>query len=160
MFTSLTQPLVYAEALLAQFASLSRSPDAAALLGAFVRGLTELSGCELAQVYLLDATHTRLGMNAECLNGNLQPREVESLPADYNAEQLLQFALCQNRVISLCELSRSLHETSFLPSQAKPWESLLCVPFRPARICQFIHSVGFVCPRPTASVSTATPAER
>lgn len=128
MFTSLTQPLVYAEALLAQFASLPRSPDAAALLGAFVRGLTELSGCELAQVYLLDATHTRLGMNAECLNGNLQPREVESLPADYNAEQLLQFALCQNRVISLSELSRSLHETSFLPSQAKPWESLLCVP--------------------------------
>ncbi|WP_296256094.1 MULTISPECIES: sigma-54 interaction domain-containing protein [unclassified Pseudomonas] len=128
MFACVPQPLAYAEALMAQFASLSRATDGAALLGAFVRGLTELSGCELAQVYLLDATHTRLGMNAECLDGNLQPREVESLRADYNAEQLLQFALCQNRVISLNELSRSVHQTDFLPSQAKPWESLLCVP--------------------------------
>ena len=128
MFTSVSQPLVYAEALLAQFTSLSQATDASVLQGTFVRGLTELSGCELAQLYLLDATHTRLGMNAECLNGHLQPREVESLTADYNAEQLLQFALCQNRVISLSGLSGSLYETSFLPSQTKPWESLLCVP--------------------------------
>jgi sigma-54-dependent transcriptional regulator len=128
MFACVPQPLVYAEALMALFASLSQASDGAALLGGVVRGLAELSGCELAQVYLLDVTHTRLGMNAECLNGNLQPREVESLPADYNAEQLLQFALCQNRVISLSGLSGSLYETSFLPSQTKPWESLLCVP--------------------------------
>lgn len=128
MFTRVPHPLAYAEALLAQFASLSRVTDCAALLGSFVRGLGELSGCELAQLYLLDATHTRLGINAECLNGNLQPREAESLPADYNAEQLLQFALCQNRVICLSGLSGSLHQTRFLPHQAKPWESLLCVP--------------------------------
>ena len=128
MFTSVPLPLIYAETLLAQFVSLSRATDGAALLGAFVRSLTELSGCELAQLYLLDETHTSLVMNAECLNGNLQPREAESLPADYNAEQLLQFVLCQNRVICLSGLSGSLHSTSFLPSQAKPWESLLCVP--------------------------------
>lgn len=128
MFTQVPQPLVYAEALLAQFASLSRAADGAALLSDFVRGLAELSGCELTQLYLLDATHTCLGMNAECLNGILQPREAASLPADYNGEQLLQFALCQNRVVSLGELSGSLHETSFLPPQATPWQSLLCVP--------------------------------
>ncbi|KAA0979116.1 sigma-54-dependent Fis family transcriptional regulator [Pseudomonas sp. ANT_J28] len=128
MFTQVPQPLVYAEALLAQFASLSRAADGAALLGDFVRGLAELSGCELTQLYLLDATHTCLGMNAECLNGILQPREAASLPADYNGEQLLQFAMCQNRVVCLSELSGSLHETSFLPPQAMPWQSLLCVP--------------------------------
>lgn len=128
MFTQVPQPLVYAEALLAQFASLSRAADGAALLGDFVRGLAELSGCELTQLYLLDATHTCLGMNAECLNGILQPREAASLPADYNGEQLLQFALCQSRVVCLSELSGSLHETSFLPPQAMPWQSLLCVP--------------------------------
>jgi len=128
MFTRVPQPLVYAEALLAQFASLSRAADGAALLGDFVRGLAELSGCELTQLYLLDATHTCLGMNAECLNGSLQPRESASLSADYNGEQLLQFALCQNRVVCLSELSGSLHETSFLPNQATPWQSLLCVP--------------------------------
>ena len=128
MFTSVPQPLAYAEALLAQFSSLSRAMDGAVLLKAFVRGLAELSQCELTQLYLLDATHTSLEMSAECLNGNLQPRETASLPVDYNGEQLLQFALCQNRVVCLSELSGSLHETGFLPAQARPWQSLLCVP--------------------------------
>ncbi len=128
MFTRVPQPLVYAEALLAKFASLSRAADGAALLGDFVRAVAELSGCELSQLYLLDATHTSLGLNAECLQGILQPRESASLPADYNGEQLLQFSLCQNRVLSLTGLSGSLHETSFLPAQAVPWQSLLCVP--------------------------------
>ena len=128
MFTQVPQPLVYAEALLAQFASLSRAADGAALLGDFVRGLAELSGCELTQLYLLDATHASLGMNAECLNGILQPREATSLPTDYNGEQLLQFVLCKKRVVCLSELSGSLHETGFLPPQATPWQSLLCVP--------------------------------
>ncbi|MFJ2364923.1 sigma-54 interaction domain-containing protein [Pseudomonas sp. NPDC087697] len=128
MFTRVPQPLAYAEALLAKFASLSCAADGAALLGDFVRAVAELSGCELSQLYLLDATHTSLGLNAECLQGILQPRETASLPADYNGEQLLQFSLCQNRVLSLTGLSGSLHETSFLPDQAVPWQSLLCVP--------------------------------
>lgn len=128
MFTRVPQPLVYAEALLAKFASLSCAADGAALLGDFVRAVAELSGCELSQLYLLDATHTSLGLNAECLQGILQPRETASLPADYNGEQLLQFSLCQNRVLSFTGLSGSLHETSFLPEQAVPWQSLLCVP--------------------------------
>lgn len=128
IFTQVPQPLAYAEALLAQFACLSRAADGVALLGSFARGLATLSDCELTQIYLLDATHTCLGMNAECLNGILQPREAANLPADYNNEQLLQFALCQNRVVCFGELSGSLHETSFLPPQVSPWQSLLCVP--------------------------------
>ncbi|MVV47865.1 sigma-54-dependent Fis family transcriptional regulator [Pseudomonas sp. PB120] len=128
MFTQVPQPLNYAEALLAQFASLSRAADGAALLGDFMRAVAQLSGCELTQLYLLDATHTCLGMNAEFLNGVLQPREAASLPADYDDEQLLQFALCQNRVVSLGKLNGSLHETGFLPPQVAPWQSLLCVP--------------------------------
>ncbi|NUU38162.1 sigma-54-dependent Fis family transcriptional regulator [Pseudomonas sp. C2B4] len=128
MFTQVPQPLAYAESLLAQFVGLSRAADGAALLGDFVCGLAGLSGCELTQLYLLDATHTCLEMKAECLEGVLQPREAASLPADYNGEQLLQFALCQNRVVCLSELNGSLHEINFLPSQAKPWQSLLCVP--------------------------------
>lgn len=139
MFTRVPQPLIYAEALLAQFASLSRAADGGTLLGDFVRGVAGLSGCELSQLYLLDATHTRLGLSAECLGGILQPREAASLPADYNGEQLLQFALCQNRVVSLVGLSGSLHETSFLPARETPWQSLLCVPLvntqRPSRAC-------------------------
>ena len=126
MFKQVAQPLVYAEALLAQFANLSHAPDDATLLGRFVQGLAALSGCELAQLYLLDATHTCLGLSAECLNGVVQPREAQCLPADYNGEQLLQFALCQNRVLCLNALSSSLHETSFLPAGVA-WQSLLCL---------------------------------
>lgn len=153
MFRSVPQPLVYAEALLDQFATLSRAMDGEALLGGFVRALAQLSGCELAQLYLLDATHTCLSMTAECLNGALQPRETRSLPADYNGEQLLQFALCQNRVVCLGELASSLHETGFLPGQATPWQSLLCVPLvnrngevEGVMLCasaQHIHLQGF-----------------
>jgi len=123
-----SQPLAYAEALLAQFASLSRVTDAAVLLGKFVQGVTQLSGCELAQLYLLDATHSRLEMHTECLDGQLQFRDQAQLPSDYSGEQLLQFALRHNRVVNLGALSKSLHETAFLPIRATPWQSLLCVP--------------------------------
>ncbi|MEG1039445.1 MAG: sigma 54-interacting transcriptional regulator [Pseudomonas sp.] len=128
MFSGIPQPLSYAEALLAQFVSLPQAPDGGALLRDFVCAVAGLSGCELSQVYLLDATHTRLGLSAECLGGILQPRDAASLPADYNGEQLLQFALCQNRVVSLVGLNGSLHDTNFLPPRDTPWQSLLCVP--------------------------------
>ena len=128
MFSQVPQPLAYAEALFAQFTNLSRVADGTALRGDFARGLAELSGCELAQLYLLDATHSFLELNAECLNGRLQPRGTASVPADYTGEQLLQFALCQSRVVCIGQLSASLHETSFLPNQARPWQTLLCVP--------------------------------
>ncbi|WP_025129820.1 sigma-54-dependent Fis family transcriptional regulator [Pseudomonas sp. PH1b] len=128
MFTRVPQPLAYAEALLAQFSGLSRASEGPALLEDFVRGAAQLSGCELSQLYLLDATHSCLQLRAECLDGFLQPREVINLPSDYSGEQLLQFALCQNRVVSLVGLNHSLHDTSFLPVRSAAWQSLLCVP--------------------------------
>ncbi|BCX71250.1 sigma 54-interacting transcriptional regulator [Pseudomonas izuensis] len=128
MSPQLSQPLAYTEALLGQFASLSQATDSAALLGDFLRGVAQLSDCELAQLYLLDANHGCLGLSTEYLNGILQPRDMAGSPADYNDAQLLQFALRQNRVVSIDSLSGSLYEIGFLPPQAKPWQSLLCVP--------------------------------
>lgn len=124
----LPEPLVYAEALLAQFSSLSQSADDATLLGDFIRGAARLSGCELAQLYLLDAAHCRLELSAECLEDRLQFRDPAGLPCDYAGEQLLQFVLRQNRMVCLGALSDSLHDTRFLPARATPWQSLLCVP--------------------------------
>lgn len=128
MFKKLSQPLDYAEALLAQFSDLSRLADGAELVGKFIQGVARLSGCELVQLYLLDVTRTRLEMNTESLDGQLQFRDPQNLPSDYHAEQLLQFSLCQNRVVCLDALSDSVHETGFLPPRATPWQSLLCVP--------------------------------
>ncbi|WLH12950.1 sigma 54-interacting transcriptional regulator [Pseudomonas hefeiensis] len=128
MFNQIAQPLAYAEALLAQFTHLSRAVDGPALLGDFILGVASLSGCELTQLYVLDATHTRLEVHTECLEGQLQVRDRTSVPSNYRGEQLLQFALCQNRVVCLGALSDSLYETSFLPVRAAPWQSLLCVP--------------------------------
>ncbi|MBB4866927.1 sigma-54-dependent transcriptional regulator [Pseudomonas nitritireducens] len=133
MFLRIPQPLNYAEALLDQYASLARAADAGSLLGQFVRAAGELAGCELVQLYLLDAGHSTLGLNAECLDGLLQPREAASLPADYKDEQLLQYSLCQNRVLSLAELNDSLHDTSFLPACNTPWRALLCLPLLDSR---------------------------
>ena len=95
MFTHVPQPLRYAEALLTHFASLSRTGREPALQERFVQAVAELSGCELSQLYLLDATHTSLSLAAEWLGGALQPRAAASVPVDYNGEQLLQFALCK-----------------------------------------------------------------
>ncbi|SDN49523.1 sigma-54 interaction domain-containing protein [Pseudomonas jinjuensis] len=134
MFLRIPQPLNYAEALLEQYANLTRTADAGSLLGQFVRAATQLTDCELAQLYLLDAGHSVLGLNAECLDGLLQPREMEALSADYKDEQPLQYSLCQNRVLSLAELNDSLHDTDFLPASGKPWRALLCLPLLDQRL--------------------------
>ncbi|MEX6500742.1 sigma-54 interaction domain-containing protein [Pseudomonas zhanjiangensis] len=128
MFNQVPQPLRYAEALLQRFAGLSRAADADSLLGGLVEAAAQLCNCELSQLYLLDSTHTRLTLSAEWQDGLLQPRLADSLPSDYDGEQLLQYCLCQNQVLSLGELDSSLHRTDFLPGAAQPWRSLLCLP--------------------------------
>ncbi|QBZ87265.1 sigma-54-dependent Fis family transcriptional regulator [Pseudomonas viciae] len=128
MFKQVSQPLAYAEALAALFSNLSRSVDGVALSADFILGAARLIGCELVQLYVRDTTRTHLEIDTECLEGQLQFRDRAGLPSDYNGEQLLQFALCQNRVVCLGALSDSVHDTRFLPVRAKPWQSLLCVP--------------------------------
>ena len=128
MFHQVPQPLRYAEALLERFAGLARAANGDALLGGLVEAAAQLAGCELSQLYLLDDTHTRLTLSAEWLNGLLQPREAASLPSEYDGEQLLQYCLCQNQVLSLEELDSSLHQIGFLPDAPHAWRSLLCLP--------------------------------
>jgi sigma-54-dependent transcriptional regulator len=128
MFHQVPQPLHYAEALLQRFAGLARTASGEALLGGLVEAAAQLSGCALSQLYLLDDTHTRLTLSAEWQDGLLQPRAGASLPSDYDGEQLLQYCLCQNQVLSLDELDGNLHQIGFLPEAGEPWRSLLCLP--------------------------------
>ena len=128
MFHQVPQPLHYAEALLERFAGLARTASGEALLGGLVEAAAQLSGCGLSQLYLLDDTHTRLTLSAEWQDGLLQPRAGASLSSDYDGEQLLQYCLCQNQVLSLDELDGSLHQIGFLPEAGEPWRSLLCLP--------------------------------
>ncbi len=125
----ISQPLAYAEQLLQQFTQLARLASAAQLPMALAEAAAQLSGCRLAQLYLLDSTHTRLTLAAEWLDGQAAEHEA-SMPSDYDGEQLLQYCLCQNRRLSLANLDPSLHETSFLPAIDKPWRSLLCLPLQ------------------------------
>ncbi|MBP5119452.1 sigma-54 interaction domain-containing protein [Pseudomonas protegens] len=133
MFSQIAQPLAYAESLLGMYCDLGQARDEASLLADFVRAVARLSACELSQLYLLDATHTHLGLCAEHLQGAIAPRAAEALPADYNDEQLLQFCLCQNRVLHLLDLGSGLYRTDFLPEVGGPWHSLLCVPLSNAQ---------------------------
>ncbi|MGB4074350.1 sigma-54 interaction domain-containing protein [Pseudomonas sp.] len=137
MFSQVPQPLRYAEALLQRFATLARAANSDALLGGLVESAAQLSGCELSQLYLLDDTHTRLTLSAEWQDGLLQPRADASLPSDYDGEQLLQYCLCQNQLLSLNELDSSLHQTGFLPDASPAWRSLLCQPLldEQKRVC-------------------------
>ncbi len=127
-FEQVPQPLRYAEALLQHFERLAQVSSAERLLGQLVEAAAALASCELSQVYVLDATHTRLSLHAEWLHGGLQPSALSSLPSDYDGEQLLQYCLCQNRVLSLSDLTCSQHATPFLPAASRAWRSLLCVP--------------------------------
>ncbi|MGE8499919.1 MAG: sigma-54 interaction domain-containing protein [Pseudomonas sp.] len=128
MFTQVPQPLRYAEALLQQFAKLARAVNSEGLQGGLVEASAQLSQCELSQLYLLDDTHTRLTLCAEWQDGMLQPRNMDSLPSDYDGEQLLQYCLCQNQVLSLQDVDPTLYPCTFLPDTPQPWRSLLCLP--------------------------------
>ena len=130
MFAHVAQPLAYAELLLQQFACVARAGDAATAASACVRAIAPLTGCELGQLYVLDASHKCLERLAECCQGqgSAQPRQAAGVPVDYTGEQLLQFALCQNRVVCIGDLNAGVYDLGFLPQQTQPWRSLLCIP--------------------------------
>lgn len=138
MFSQLAQPLRYAEALLEHFSRLAGLTDSHTLRQGLVEAASLLTGCELSQLYLLDATHTRLTLAAEWHRGRWQIRENASLPSDYHREQLLQYCLCQNQTLVIDTLDSSLHDTAFLPDSSQPWRALLCLPL----VSEAEHVVG------------------
>ncbi|MCQ9422390.1 sigma 54-interacting transcriptional regulator [Pseudomonas sp. LJDD11] len=101
------------------------------LLHDFVRILSDITGCELAQVYLLDSTGVRLHLDAEhhvaasvaddaVVHGTAQPA------LDYRDCPLLHFTLRQGEPLYLNPIIAVLHDISFLPECS--WRTLLCVP--------------------------------
>ncbi|MEH6565393.1 MAG: sigma 54-interacting transcriptional regulator [Halopseudomonas sp.] len=128
MFDRVAQPLLYAESLLARFSTLAASSDSRALQQQLVAAAAELSHCPLAQLYLLDKTHTQLTLCAEWLDGAPLQREESSLPSDYKDQRLLQYCLFQNQVLHVNALDSSLYATPFLPETARSWRNLLCLP--------------------------------
>ncbi|MBX8566873.1 sigma 54-interacting transcriptional regulator [Pseudomonas cichorii] len=128
MFNSIEEPLGYVQKLCAQYTRLSHLCDSERLLQEFALAAAELTDCELGRLYLLDATHTRLQLCAEAREGVIIPMSPASLEADCKGEQLLQFCLCQNQIVSVSELSAGIYDTGFLPTHEQAWKSLLCVP--------------------------------
>ena len=128
LFGHLSQPLDYAERLLAHFAGLARSRDIRQLQQRLVQSASELTDSPLCQLYLLDVTHTQLTLAAEWLDGQYHPRDINSLPSDYRDQQLLQYCLTQNKPLFIEHLDHSLHTIEFLPSSRSDWHTLLCLP--------------------------------
>ena len=155
MFAQVADPLAYAEALLKHFAGVAHCTDSASVLGQCARALAQLSGCELSQLYLLDATHERLELTAEWFDGQVQPKRAQALSTDYTGQQLLQFAVCQNRVVCVDDLSEGLYDTDFLPGQKQPWRALLCVPLLNAQ--QTVAGVLLVATRQRLALSAYAP---
>lgn len=142
----LTEHSAPAIALLDRLAELAWTTDTSGWLNGLVQTAARLASCPLAQLYLLDATHTRLTLSAEWFEGSRR-QETASLPSDYRDEQLLQYCLSQNRQLSIVPLDVNLHETGFLPESSGPWRSLLCLPLENAEG----HVVGLM-----VAASTAT----
>lgn len=130
LFGHLTQPLDYAERLLARFAALARSRDNRQLQEGLVSASSALTGSPLSQLYLLDVTHTQLTLTAEWLDGQRYERETGSLSSDYHDQQLLQYCLTQNQPLHIDQLDSSLYASDFLPGDSANWRSLLCLPLQ------------------------------
>ena len=128
LFDDLNHPLRYAEELLSGFNLLAASRGALQLQHRLVQTATNLTGCPLGQLFLLDATHTQLTLAAEWLDGQLQTRDPGVLFSDYDDQQLLQYCLCQNETLQIEQLDSSLYSTRFLPQSSPDWRSLLCLP--------------------------------
>ncbi|MFL9811861.1 sigma 54-interacting transcriptional regulator [Stutzerimonas sp. VN223-3] len=149
----LTEPSPLASALLDRFAELAWTTDASKWLDGVVKIAAQLANCPLIQLYLLDATHTRLTLSAEWFEGSRR-HETASLPSDYHDEQLLQYCLSQNRQLSIVPLDASLHQTGFLPESSRSWRSLLCLPLEDAEG----HAVGLMVAASIATQDLATAA--
>lgn len=128
LFAQVPRPLHFAEALLEHFSSLARLRTPSALCSSLVQACAELSDCALSQLYLLDATQTRLSLRAQWLQGQLHLPDSISLPSDYSDMHLLQYCLCQNRPLLMGNLDTNLHSTAFLPDGEQPWRNLMCLP--------------------------------
>lgn len=132
LFGQLTQPLHYAECLLARFATLARSRNNLQLRDGLVEAVSSLTANPLCQLYLLDVTHTQLTLAAEWLDGQRYERQTGSVPSDYRDQQLLQYCLTQNQPLYVEQLDNSLYATDFLPNDDTDWRSLLCLPLQDA----------------------------
>ncbi|MFJ4142479.1 sigma-54 interaction domain-containing protein [Pseudomonas sp. NPDC089734] len=128
MFALIDEPLGYAQRLCAQYKRLSGSSGSEMLAHDFVLAATELSGCELIQLYMHDAPRSRLSLNAECLEGIVRRNIPADTGLDLHDAPLLQFCLEQQRVITVNELGSTFYDVNFLPAHEKAWKSLLCVP--------------------------------
>lgn len=117
--------------LLRQCVTLASADHTQSLLDGFVRILGQISGCELAQVYLLNTRGVKLHLGAEyhaarALADEPVLREAAAQPLDYRDCPLLDFTLRQAEPLHLNPIIAVLHDISFLPERR--WQALLCVP--------------------------------
>lgn len=143
-------PLV---SVLDRIAELAWTTNTSDWLDGLIKEAARIASCPLAQLYLLDETHTRLTLTAEWFEGS-QRHEAPSLPSDYRDEQLLQYCLSQNRQLTIVPLDTSLHQTGFLPDSPSPWRSLQCLPLEDAEG----HAVGLMVTASTVSQDLASAA--
>ncbi len=125
-----THPLTCAAPLLACLAELASDPQQLQLQ--LLACASQLTDCPLAQLYLLDKTHTRLHLSSQWFDGAPLNSDIGEAPTNWFEQQLLQYCLTQNRSLNLRALDHSLYATPFLPDSAEPWRSLLCVPLQDA----------------------------
>ena len=128
MFALIPEPLVYAQRFCAQYARLAQACDTQTVADELVAGDSRLSGCELAQLYLVDAEHGRLVLASQCLDGAPGQSPSADVQADCNKEKLLRVCLKRNRVVSIVEIAQGIYDTGFLPESEPVWSSLICLP--------------------------------
>jgi sigma-54-dependent transcriptional regulator len=128
MFALIPEPLLYAQQFCAQYARLAQACDSQTVATELVAGAARLSGCDLAQLHLVDGVHGRLVLASQCLDGVLQQSQPADVQAGHDDETLLGFCLSRNQVVSIAEIEHGIYDTGFLPVREPGWRSLICLP--------------------------------
>lgn len=126
MFSQIPDPLAYAQRFCAAYATLSEASSSESVAEELLKAVCELSGCELGQLFLLDATRRRLQLVTQRHDGAAQAGPAHD--ADFSGEQLLKFSFDQKRAVCIAQSDSDVYDTGFLPASDSRWRSLLCLP--------------------------------
>ncbi|UYZ84364.1 sigma 54-interacting transcriptional regulator [Entomomonas sp. E2T0] len=109
------------------YSSLIEAESTQDLIACVLAVATTLTSAELAQLYLLDQSKTKLNLYGQSFAGKMLLKQ--DISCDYYNDVLLQYCLTQNKSIISEDINSLLLEHNFLPqSTVKSWRSLLVLP--------------------------------
>lgn len=109
------------------YSSMIEAESTQDLIACVLTVAAELTSADLAQLYLLDQSKTKLNLYGQLLADKMSLKQ--DMSCDYYNDVLLQYCLTQNKSIISEDINSLLLEHNFLPTlSTNSWRSLLVLP--------------------------------